>query len=327
MRYAKCVKCTSMVGWIGLCTNLVLLLLKGFIGVISGSQALVADAMYSAKDVVSSLLVIIGLKVSRRPLDRDHPYGHGKIEFILSMIISVVFLSVTAFLFVHAIQIMMNGDEHKAPHMIALWTALISVAVNVVMYYYTRCVSIEVNSPMVRTLSHHHHADATSSLAVAIGIIGAHYLGMPWIDTMVALFEIMHLMYLGSSVFRDAYKGLMDSNASPDVRENIQTLVEKIEGAEKIDNLRTRMVGQELWIDLVIRVPEDMSIETTSEIRQLVTDKLAERVPHLGSVQIKFTSRESSKVEEEQPQSKPKSKSKSDDIEPGDAGPDILPTT
>jgi cation diffusion facilitator family transporter len=118
MRYSKCVRCASMVGWIGLFTNLVLLILKGFVGIISGSQALVADAMYSAKDVVSSILVIIGLKVSNQPLDREHPYGHGKIEFILSMVISVIFLVVTAFLFVHAIQILMNGDEHRAPHMI-----------------------------------------------------------------------------------------------------------------------------------------------------------------------------------------------------------------
>jgi cation diffusion facilitator family transporter len=291
MRYANCVKCAGMIGWIGLCTNLVLLFLKGFVGVISGSQALVADAMYSAKDVVSSLLVIIGLKISRRPLDREHPYGHGKIEFILSMIISVVFLTVTAFLFVHVIQILMMGDEHKAPHMIALWTALVSVAVNVVMYFYSRCVSIEINSPMVRTLAHHHHADATSSMAVAVGIIGAHYLGMPWIDTMVALFEIVHLMYLGGSVFRDAYKGLMDRNAPDDVRSRIETLVKEVDGADEVDGLRARMVGQELWVDLVIRVPENMSVEAAGEIREQVIDHLSTRVPHLGSVQVKLTSR------------------------------------
>ncbi len=179
MRYSKCVRCASLVGWVGLVTNLILLILKGFVGIISGSQALLADAMYSAKDVISSILVIIGLKVSSRPLDREHPYGHGKIEFILSMVVSVVFLTVTAFLFVHAVQILTNGDEHRAPHMIALWTALISVSVNVVMYFYSRCVSVEVNSPMVRTLSQHHYADATSSVAVAVGIIGAHYLAMP----------------------------------------------------------------------------------------------------------------------------------------------------
>ncbi len=304
MRYANCVKCASMIGWIGLFTNLVLLFLKGFIGVIAGSQALVADAMYSAKDVVSSLLVIVGLKISRRPLNRDHPYGHGKIEFILSMIISVVFLVVIAFLFMHAIQILMNGDEHKAPHMIALWTALISVAVNVFMYFYSRCVAIEVNSPMVRTLAHHHHADATSSMAVALGIIGAHYLGMPWIDTMVALFEIAHLMYLGGSVFHESYKGLMDRSAPDDVCTKIEGLVNEVDGVQVIDDLRTRLVGQGLWVDLVIRVAEDISVEQASEIREKVIDRLSAQVPHLGSVQVKFTSRMRPKRNEEAEQQK-----------------------
>jgi cation diffusion facilitator family transporter len=305
-----------MVGWIGLFTNLVLLILKGFVGIISGSQALVADAMYSAKDVVSSILVIIGLKVSNQPLDREHPYGHGKIEFILSMVISVVFLVVTAFLFVHAIQILMNGDEHRAPHMIALWTALISVSVNVVMYYYTRCVSIEVNSPMVRTLSHHHYADATSSVAVAIGIIGAHYLGMPWIDTMVALFEIIHLMYLGGDVFKEAYKGLMDRSAPEAVREKIDAVVRKVDGVRDVDELRTRLVGQEIWVDLIIQVDPGLTVEQASEIGDAVIERLGARVPHIGSVQVKFTSHEIAHIDHGD---------QDDQADPHHRGPDALP--
>lgn len=290
MRYSKCVRCAGLVGWLGLFTNLALLILKGFVGVISGSQALVADALYSAKDVINSLLVIVGLKISKRPLDKEHPYGHGKIEFVLSMIVSVIFLAVTAFLFVHALQILMNGDEHKAPHLIALWTALISVAVNVFMYFYSRCVSIEMNSPMVRTLSRHHYADATSSSLVALGIIGAHYLGMPWIDTTVALLEFAHLMYLGSEVFRDSYKGLMDRNAPDELRDKIAHHVQKTEGVEAIEELRTRFIGQEIWIDLVIQVDPDLTVDEADEIGESLTDLLAQKIPHLGSVQVKYTS-------------------------------------
>ena len=246
MRYSKCISCASYIGWIGLGTNLVLMILKGFVGFVSGSQALVADAMYSAKDVITSLLVIVGLKVSGRPLDREHPYGHGKIEFILSMIISVVFLGVTSLLLIHAIQVLMDDNVHSSPHIIALWTAIISILVNVVMYFYSRCVSIEVNSPMVRTLSRHHHADATSSVAVALGIIGAHYLNMPWIDTAVAVFETAHLMYLGSDVFREAYKGLMDGSAPEEVKQEISHQALKVAGVEAVEELKTRLVGQDL---------------------------------------------------------------------------------
>ena len=289
MRYSKCISCASYVGWVGLGTNLVLMILKGFVGFVSGSQALVADAMYSAKDVVTSLLVIVGLKVSGRPLDREHPYGHGKIEFILSMIISVVFLGVTALLLIHAIQVLVNGDVHQAPHIIALWTAIISILVNVMMYFYSRCVSIEVNSPMVRTLSRHHHADATSSVAVALGIIGAHYLNMPWIDTAVAVFETAHLMYLGSDVFREAYKGLMDGSAPEEVKQEISHQALKVAGVEAVEELKTRLVGQDLWVDMVIRVDAELTVDEASDICEDVSDRLVRVVPHMGSVHVKFT--------------------------------------
>lgn len=289
MRYSKCVRCASLVGWAGLFTNLVLMILKAFVGIVSGSQALLADSLYSAKDLVTSFLVIVGLKFSGQPLDREHPYGHGKIEFVLSMIISVVFLAVTAFLFVHAIQILTGNTTHNAPHIIALWTALISVLVNVFMYFYTRCVSIEVNSPMVRALSEHHHADATSSVAVAAGILGAHYLNMPWIDTLVALFETMHLMYLGGDVFKEAYKGLMDRSAPKEIRDRIDTLVRGVDGVKDVDEMRTRYVGQELWVDLIIQVDPDLSIDEADGICEQVVRVLSSRMAHLGSVQVKFT--------------------------------------
>ena len=289
MRYSKCISCASYIGWIGLGTNLVLMILKGFVGFVSGSQALVADAMYSAKDVITSLLVIVGLKVSGRPLDREHPYGHGKIEFILSMIISVVFLGVTSLLLIHAIQVLMDDNFHSSPHIIALWTAIISILVNVVMYFYSRCVSIEVNSPMVRTLSRHHHADATSSVAVALGIIGAHYLNMPWIDTAVAVFETAHLMYLGSDVFREAYKGLMDGSAPEEVKQEISHQALKVAGVEAVEELKTRLVGQDLWVDMVIRVDAELTVDEASDICEDVSDRLVRVVPHMGSVHVKFT--------------------------------------
>jgi cation diffusion facilitator family transporter len=265
------------------------MILKGFVGFVSGSQALVADAMYSAKDVITSLLVIVGLKVSGRPLDREHPYGHGKIEFILSMIISVVFLGVTSLLLIHAIQVLMDDNVHSSPHIIALWTAIISILVNVVMYFYSRCVSIEVNSPMVRTLSRHHHADATSSVAVALGIIGAHYLNMPWIDTAVAVFETAHLMYLGSDVFREAYKGLMDGSAPEEVKQEISHQALKVAGVEAVEELKTRLVGQDLWVDMVIRVDAELTVDEASDICEDVSDRLVRVVPHMGSVHVKFT--------------------------------------
>ncbi|GMT43175.1 MAG: cation transporter [bacterium] len=289
MRYSRCVVCYEIVGWVGLGVSLALSTLKVFVGMVSGSQALVADAMYSIKDVITSILIIIGLKVSKKPIDKEHPYGHGKIEFILSGIISVAFIGITSILFFYAAESLLEG-EHKAPHMIALWTALFSVIVNVSMYSYTRCASYEINSPMVRTLSRHHRAEIISSAAVAFAIVGSHYLGMPWLDPMVALFETLHLLYLGGEIFWDSFKGLMDSSAPEEVVEQIKSGARSVSGVKDIEKLRTRRVGQDLWVDLTIGVDPELSVRDAKSVGIGVEETLVKTINHLGNVNVRFKS-------------------------------------
>lgn len=286
MRYEKCIKCSRSIGWIGLVTNAVLMVLKAFVGLIAGSQAMVADAMYSAKDVVGSLMTIVGMTVSEKPLDREHPYGHGKIEFVLSLFVSVIFIIIAGYLLLHAIMTLMDTSLHRPPHLIALWAAFLAVIINVIMYFYSRCVAIETNSPLVRTLAKHHHGDAASSSAVAAGIIGAHYLGMPWIDTAVAAFETVHLMYLGGTVFWDSAKGLMDRSVGGETRERITELAEDIDGVDEVISLRTRHVGQNIHAEVTVGVAADIVVAKAFEISELVKDSIVHNIPHIGAIQV-----------------------------------------
>ncbi len=287
MRYKKCIRCSRTVGWVGLVTSAVLMVMKAFVGLVSGSQAMVADAMYSAKDLVSSLMVIVGMSMSEKNLDREHPYGHGKVEFILSMFVSVLFLAVTAFLMVYAVSTLFDDSIHRKPHLIALWAAFLCIAVNMTLYYYSRCVSIESNSPLVRTLSKHHHADAASSVVVAGGIVGAHYFNMPWIDTAVAALETAHLMYLGADVFWDSAKGLMDRNIEGTARDRIKELVEGVEGVEEVKSLRSRYVGQDIFSEVVIGVDSGMTVLAASAIVEAVKRNVTKAIPRLGSFQVR----------------------------------------
>lgn len=287
MRYKKCIRCSRTVGWIGLVTSAVLMVMKAFVGLVSGSQAMVADAMYSAKDLVSSLMVIVGMSMSEKTLDREHPYGHGKVEFVLSMFVSIIFLVITVSLMVYAVGTLFDDTIHRKPHLIALWAAFLCIAVNMSLYYYSRCVSIESNSPLVRTLSKHHHADAASSAAVAGGIIGAHYFNMPWIDTAVAVLETAHLMYLGGDVFWDSAKGLMDRDIEDTTRNRIKELVEGVEGVEEVKYLRSRYVGQDIFSEVVIGVDSGLSITAASAIAEAVKQNVAKEIQRLGSFQVR----------------------------------------
>ncbi len=304
MRYEKCISCSRTIGWVGLVTNLVLMLMKAFVGMVAGSQAMVADAMYSAKDVVSSLLVIVGMAVSDKDLDREHPYGHGKVEFILGMFISIGFMAITVYLLVHAVTTLIDDEVHRAPHLIALWAALLAIAVNVMMYFYSRCVAIETNSPLVKALAKHHHADAAASLAVATGIVGSHYLNMPWIDTAVALAETAHLMYLGGDVFWDSAKGLMDRSIESPTRERIAKLVEGVEGVDEIKHMRSRNVGQDGFIEVVIGVDSDLSVAEATVICEAVKETIIRAVARIGSIQISAEAHSADAVEMEQLRSK-----------------------
>ena len=291
MRYEKCIKCSRSVGWTGLITNTVLMFMKAFVGLVAGSQAMVADAMYSAKDVIGSLMAIIGMTVSEKDLDPEHPYGHGKVEFILSMFVSVFFMVFAGYLLIHAVTTLLDDDLHKAPHLIALWAALIAVVVNVMMYFYSRCVAIETNSPLVKTLAKHHHGDATASGAVAAGIIGAHYLNMPWIDTAVAMVETAHLMYLGGTVFWDSSKGLMDRSIESSARDQIADLVGSVEGVDEIKFLRTRNVGQNIFAEIAIGVDSKIAITDAHAITSAVKEIIVHNIPRIGSIQVNAESR------------------------------------
>lgn len=289
MRYSKCVVCYEGVGWIGLAANLVLSILKLFVGAFSGSHALLADGLYSAKDVVTSVIIIVGLKVSQKPLDQEHPFGHGKVEFLLALVISLVLLLLTGLLFYFSAGTLLEG-KHSAPHLIALWTALLSVAVNWFLHRYTHCVSSEINSPVVELLSRHHMTDGYSSLAVAVGIVGTHYLGMPWLDTVVAMFESVHLMYLGGETFWDAFRGLMDTAAPRTVIERIRKEALQVNGVMDVGEVRTRQVGQELWITLVIGVDPALTLVRAKAVAARVEDSLIAAISHVGDVGVQFRS-------------------------------------
>ncbi|MEE8392956.1 MAG: magnetosome biogenesis CDF transporter MamM [Rhodospirillales bacterium] len=297
MRYEKCIRCSRSIGWIGLVTNTVLMFMKAFVGLVAGSQAMVADAMYSAKDVVGSLLAIVGMTVSEKALDREHPYGHGKIEFILSLFVSVFFMMVAGYLLVHAASTLLDNEAHKAPHLIALWAALIAVVINVIMYFYSRCVAIETNSPLVRTLAQHHHGDATASGAVAAGIIGAHYLNMPWIDTAVAILETAHLIYLGGKVFRESAQGLLDRSIGSSTRDQIAALAEEVEGVEEVKFLRTRNVGQSIFTEIAIGVDSMIPITDAHLISEAVKENIVHNIPRIGSIQVSAEARSADVVE------------------------------
>ncbi len=289
MNYSKCVVCYRAVGWIGLAANLALSILKLVVGVVSGSHALVVDALYSGKDVVTSFLIILGLRLAKQPIDEEHQFGHGKAEFLYSVVIGLALIVTTGLVLYFEAGKLIQG-VHQAPHLIALWTAIFAVGANVLLTLYTRCVAYQINSPMVAVLSKHQKSDAIASVAVALGIIGSHYLGMPWLDTLVAVGECVDLGYMGGEVCAHAIRGLMDASAPEEVVMQIQDRAGLIAGVKKVEIVQTRRVGQEIWASLVIGVDPELSVYEAKQISLAVEKALEESITHLGEVSVRFKS-------------------------------------
>ncbi|MBF0212565.1 MAG: magnetosome biogenesis CDF transporter MamM [Magnetococcales bacterium] len=305
MSYPQCLICHRTIGWTGLVVNIGLSLLKLFVGFISGSQALMIDALYSAKDVLTSFIILLGLKYSKKPIDEEHQFGHGKAEFLFSLIVGLSMIVITGmFIYFEADKLFSGvGVTHMAPHMIALWTSLFVVGANLYMWYYTRCVAHQVNSPIVAILSDHQKSDAISSMAVALGIVGSHYLNMPWLDTLVAVGECLDLFHLGVKISWEALQGLMDVSAPQETIQRVSELTRSVSGVQSVESVLTRRVGQEIWVTLVIGIDPELTVERGKEISLWVEERLVNAIPHLGEVSVHFKSASGSLPELQQMES------------------------
>lgn len=288
MKYEACLNCFNLVGWVGVAVNLILAILKICVGLVSGSHALLVSSLYPAKDMVMSLLIIVGEKVSSMPLDREHPYGHGKAIAIFILGACAFLIAITVLLFVYAVIFLMNGGMEQTPHMVAMWAALLAVIINAVLYNYSRCVSIESTNPMIRILAQHYYTDMSATGAVVLGLVVMQFLDMPWLDATIGLFASIHLLMLLGEAAHEAYRGLMDHNAPDAIRTLIMQHAQVVDGVKNVVNLRTRLVGLELWVDLEIGVDSNLTIVQADAVSDRVIVELTHSVPQLREAHISY---------------------------------------
>ncbi|MBO1225257.1 MAG: cation transporter [Candidatus Scalindua sediminis] len=288
MKFEECIQCAQRAVWVGVFSNGLLFFMKLGIGIISGSRALIADSLYSLKDVSFSIAGIIALRYSRKGLDAKHPYGHGKIEFLASLIISVFLIILAVHLAFDTIYDVFNKALLAPPHLIALVAAVIALLTNIFLYRYTKCVAKETNSPIIKTASRHNEADAFSSGLVAMGLLGTHF-GVLILDHIVALLETLHIAILSIVIIKDSYAGLMDSSLPETTNNLIKKVTLKVGGVLSVQSLRTRQTGQEAWIEITIGVKPDIPVYRARGIAETVEDELLDNIPHLGHVLVCFT--------------------------------------
>ena len=270
---------------VGGVVNVVLLLFKFVAGILGHSAAMVADAIHSLSDFVTDVVVLFFVRVSAKPKDRSHDYGHGKYETLAMTLIGVaLFVVAIGIIYSGTTKIISwaNGNTLETPGMLALWAALLSIGLKECVYRYSMTKARELNSQAVEANAWHHRSDALSSAGTALGIGGAIFLGQRWtvLDPIASVVVGAFIVKVSVDLLRDGIGDLMEQSLPDAVEEEILHLVASLPGDIKPHDLCTRRLGNHYAIELHILMDGDVSLleahDKASEVEDLLRDHYGE---------------------------------------------------
>ena len=277
--------------WVGIVGNLALAVLKGVIGFLANSKALLADAAHSASDVAGSFAVLIGLRAAKLPPDDDHPYGHGKAESIASIIVSVLLLFVGVEIGISALKTLWGGVD-APPKSYALIVIVISLVAKEAMFQYKYRLGKKLASQALIANAWEHRSDVYSSLAALAGVLGAilgKYLGMPYfyyLDPAAGLFVSLLVLKMGYDLVMEAIHNTMDHVLHQEDAAELITAVQRVKGVIAVDDLRAREHGHYVIVDLKISVNPKITVLDGHDIAKAVKQQLMKRFIHVSDVLV-----------------------------------------
>lgn len=250
----------------GSVVNVILLVFKFIAGILGGSAAMIADAVHSLSDFLTDIIVIAFVRISSKPEDEDHDYGHGKYETLATSIIGLALLMVGLYIFYNgARQIwdVMHGAEIEQPGLVALIAAIVSILLKEWTYRFTVSLGKKVESQAVIANAWHHRSDALSSIGTAIGIGGAILLGKGWavLDPVAALVVSVFIVKTALGLLSTSSGELLEKSLPKEVEKKIVDIVESEPEVSEVHHLCTRRIGSNIAIEMHIRMPGEISLK------------------------------------------------------------------
>ena len=268
-RTANKVSLTNIVG------NVLLSLLKFMAGIIAHSSAMISDAVHSASDVFSTIVVIIGIKLASKEPDKEHPYGHERMECVAAIVLSVVLFITGLGIGAGALKNIVNGNYSslQVPGILALIAAIVSILVKEGMYWYTRYYAREIDSSALMADAWHHRSDAFSSIGALIGIGGAR-LGYPVMDSIASLVIFVFIIKAAYDIFKEAIDKMVDHSCDEETERQIYECVMNNENVMGIDLLQTRIFGNKIYVDIEIQADASYTLKEAHDIAEEVHEDI-----------------------------------------------------
>ncbi|HKL13446.1 MAG TPA: cation diffusion facilitator family transporter [Halanaerobiales bacterium] len=270
------------ISYITIFGNIFLALLKIIIGTLVASSALIADGFHSVSDVASTLAVLIAIYVSSKPPDEEHQYGHGQAESIAAKILGILLLLTGLVLGYNIIKQIIN-QNFGIPGIYGLWAAIASIIIKEIMFRYTYKVGQKTNNQALIADAWHHRSDAISSVAAAIGILGAN-MGLPILDPIAGIIVAILIIRVGWNIIVDAVNALMVKAPPKEDSEEIRETVNKIAGVKDIKELRAHYSGVDLYVDLRIVVDGNLTVKEGHDISVDVRNRLLKECEQVKEV-------------------------------------------
>ncbi|MBF0228360.1 MAG: cation transporter [Desulfamplus sp.] len=283
---AKCEKCGERVATIGIVTNIILVVMKLVVGVTSGSKACLADGLHSTSNIIAAFAITISQKLTKKSKNERFPFGFGKIEFIAAGFTSLFIIAAAIMLIYTSIDHLMQ-EPAAPPHLSAFLAAVISILVNEMLFRYMRCVGTRLKSQTMMANAWANRADAFSSLAVIIGVIGSR-LGFHHLDPICAIVVVAIIIKVSVSILIESIKSLMDSSVNHLYGDEITEIVSKIEGVQGLAELKTRHIGQKIWAEVDIFVDSECTMKQGEDIAGRVRVILLQQVRDLERAMVHF---------------------------------------
>lgn len=281
-----CIQCGKRVEWVILGTNLALFVMKTLFALISQSRSLFADALESLANSIITVVVLVGLHIASRKADKKYPYGYGKVEFLVAAIVNVVLMFAAAyFIIISLTELIMIGPE-RPPGLIAIVAAIISIVVNHVAFKYGRCAGEQLGSTAIMANATVSRADVGTSVAVIVAVIGSN-MGFAKCDHIVAVIIGILIVKVAVEGALKAVKGLMDVSMRKE-EQQIRDVTESIEGVHEVRNVRARLVGREIRVDLDVLVPQNWALSRGLEVVREIKKMLAGKMAEMGEVSVQL---------------------------------------
>ena len=269
----------TLIGSVG---NAVLLTFKFIAGTLGHSSAMIADAVHSLSDFLTDVLVLVFVRISSKPQDTSHDYGHGKFETIASFLIALALIAAAIGIILSGsmkLATWLKGGQLEAPGTLALWAALLSIIIKEILYRYTAARGKAIESQVMIANAWHHRSDALSSIGAAIGIGGAIILGNRWtvLDPLASIVVGAMLIKVAAELLKTSMDDLTECSLPAETEEEIIRIIQSYPDVQQPHNLRTRRIGNRIAIETHVRMDGNLSLHKAHERATSIEQKLKER--------------------------------------------------